>query len=68
MKLKKKEKSYPGETRTRRYFALWPVTIGADRRWLEMVAVKETSKNVYVSDGVFGGTSIVWDKIRFVDK
>ena len=51
-----------GSTRVRSWFALLPVTIGPETRWLERVAVEERQE-FHVSDVC----RVTWRQMRFVD-
>lgn len=61
-----------GDTRVKSWFALLPVKIGNDLRWLEKVTV-EYQLQIIIYDhywcGVFQGTTEEpeWVKIKFVD-
>ena len=51
-----------GTYRVRSWFALLPVTIGPETRWLERVAVEERQE-FHVSDVC----RVTWRQMRFVD-
>lgn len=56
-----------GETRTQTWFAIWPVKIGNEIRWLERVTVEW--KYIYVNAFLPPCMPYLkWQKMRFIDE
>jgi hypothetical protein len=49
----------------RRWFALWPVTVGGETRWLERVTVEYQDSPYFFGEGY---TGYRYKRIRFVDE
>ena len=68
MRMIRKRKPMPkvGELRTATWFALFPVKLYDEIRWLETVSVEQMFTEHF--HGFEDGNSHSWDNIRFVDK
>ena len=65
MRLQLEEWKPPPKTKIQSWFAFWPVTIGLECRWLEMVTV-ERERWEWISDGT--DTTYYWYRnVRFLD-
>lgn len=53
------------DKRTKTFFAVFPVTIGNERRWLEKVTVEQEYECHFM--GFDDGSSCEWVNIRFID-
>lgn len=54
-----------GKKRVIRYFALFPVTIDGDRRWLETVEIEQEYKCYF--EGFEDGSSYSWENMKFLN-
>lgn len=68
MRFKIKPTPQYGDTRTKTWFAIIPVTIDNDCRWLEMVTVKQTYTEgcLYEHGLIFSVPT--WMNVKFIDK
>jgi hypothetical protein len=66
MRYKIKDKGIEdGSIRIKRFFAFWPVKIGKEVRWLEMVSVKQ---HYYCEwQGMEDGIECEWENLEFID-
>ncbi len=54
-----------GDLRTKRYFAIFPVTIGKERRWFEIVEIEQEFVSYW--QGLEDGTVYFWENRRFLN-
>ncbi len=61
------KKNYPkeGDTRVVKYFALLPVEIDDEMRWLESVEIKQKFTAYY--HGMDDGWSLSWQNVKFLN-
>lgn len=66
MKFKEKDKNYPtvGDSKIVKLFALLPIKIGKETRWLEFVKINKIYK---FHDHGIEDSYYKWDNINFVD-
>lgn len=64
-KILKYKRDFVGQKRIVKYFAIFPVTIGRDRRWFETVKIEQEFQSHF--QGFEDGNSYSWENIRFID-
>jgi len=55
----------PNDTRIKSWFAIMPVTVRYDRRWLQFVSVQQEWQYLYTNS--YGDDIWVWKNMRFID-
>jgi len=65
MRWKVKSRPENGDTRVIDKFAIFPVTVGLERRWLERVKYEQVFNKDYVNYESFD--SECWKNVRFID-
>lgn len=62
MRVKYKKPTQLGETRIKTFFAIFPITIGTETRWLEKVTVEQEYSRID-----FDQAPDMWLSIKFID-